>query len=250
MIDTIARMRQQEAKASAPKSSYVPTFFKLGDKQRALIRPLVNLDVADVANFHRFFDPQTKRYVEAMCGKEQGLPCLYCGLAANAEEKKKKNELTAKETFFLPVWVYAILVKKVDPDTGMEVLDDHDNPVWEKLTYTDSETNQEKPVSGIRIMQLTFFGSIKSVADAFLKMYSSGKNITAQDFVIERVGADQHTKYIPSNKQPSEFKVKMDPITQEDIRERVLDASPIQSTGNSTTNTATSEVQDDDIPVF
>jgi hypothetical protein len=224
MVSTLERMRQQREEAS--KGGFVPFFFQMKDRQRALIRPLLPLDSALTVYFHRFFDKANNRYGEAVCGREIGQKCIYCHDAELTKEDKKKKELTPKEMFMVPVWLYAIQHKKVE--NGVEVLDANDNPIWEKLTYTDKESNEEKPVCGIRVMQLAFKGTaLSKVAEAFFDLTEAGESIADRDFIISRVGGGTDTSYVPSKRQPAPFKVQLEtPVTQEWLKQRVFEVAP------------------------
>ena len=225
MVTTLDRMRQQREDVSKVNSA--PFFFRLGDKQRALVRPILNLEQALAVHYHKFYDKANKKYYEAVCGREVGKPCIYCNDASLTKDAQKKKDLTPKELFFVPVWLYAIQYKKVD-DNGVEILDDNDNPIWEKLHYTDKETNEEKLVSGIRVMQLAFRGTAYSkVLEAFYDMTNNGERIVDRDFIISRVGSGTDTSYVPSKRQPAPFKVQIEsPLTEEWLKQRVFEVSP------------------------
>jgi hypothetical protein len=219
-------LNQQEQEAQSKASGGFGFFFRLSDKRRTVIRPLLNLGSCPVLHFHHFFDATEKKFVDAVCG---GKECLYCHDQKLTENERTKKDLEAKQRLLLPVWTYGIQAKKVDKDSKMEILDDNNNPIWERVTYTDKDANQEKDVSGFCVMQLALVKSaFADMTSKFKKIYDAGESITIRDFVIERQGGDQTTKYILSKKDPSPFKVQIDPVTPDSFRAMLLEkAAPV-----------------------
>lgn len=223
-LSVIELMNQQEQDA---KSSYVPFFLRLKDKQRAYVRPLLNLDQCLVCFYHHFYSVDRKRYVDAICAREINQPCVYCQMqeaAAKEKNQRSETELKAKQVFMLPLYLHGIVAKEVD-ESGMEVLDQNDNPVWKKLTYVDKETEQEKIVSGVRVIPLMFAKSaLVPVASNLKAVYMTAGDIRLQDFIIERVGADQKTTYKMGKKQPAPFTVQLEEdITREWLHNKLYD---------------------------
>jgi len=224
-FNVIDLMDQQSVEGAR---STVPFFFRLGDTQRASIRPLLNLDGACEVWFHKIYNPQGKFYVESTCARVIGKKCQLCEDALRASDRKAKKDMSAKQMFMLPVWLYNIKTKKIDD--GMAVLDENDNPVFEDLTYTNKETGEKKLVSGVRVLQLMFKeSSFARVADTFRLMYKAGNSIADRDFLIERHGSGTDTSYEPSKRNPSPFSVKPDfDVTEEWVRQSCINNYPPQ----------------------
>ena len=226
VVDAISEMRAQKAASNKDFSSFV--FWRLGDKERMLIRPLVNLNGSLKVRFHHFWDDANKTYIDAVCA---GANCVYCKRRSQVESKRVQAGMEAKEVFMLPVYLLAIQKKRTD-ESGMEILDDNNNPIWEEKTYTDRETNETKRVSGFRMFYFAFTRSATSdVADKFLEKFEKGLDISTCNWIIERQGGDKNTKYVPSVKNPSPFKAQVEggPFTHERILEIVLSAAPMYS---------------------
>lgn len=211
----IDMMDQQAERANTPQSSgkVASTFLILGDKQKAIIRPVVNLDGAVVMAMHnRYHASDPSQSINAVCAAEVGKPCGACELA------KADKKLKASATFMLPVYVYKIVyTKSGTTKKGVSF------KAGQEVTYKDVD-GVEKPVSGNRILKLTFFGRIASVAEAFKSRFKEGDNLTRRDFSLERIGDDTQTIYVldPKDPQPK----KLPAVTEARIRELVLEACP------------------------
>jgi hypothetical protein len=250
VVDPIAAMERQKNQSEKSSSGNSFLFFALRDKSRALIRPLCTLKQSDVVSFHHFWDQVQGSYVDAICAGEQ---CYYCQQASIAENERTKKSMAAKEVFMLPVWVHAIQSQRMDADTKTPILDENNNPIWDRLTYIDKNTNEEKPVSGLRIMTLSFRSAYRETLELFYSMFKNQDDITARDFIIERQGGDQTTKYVPSKKNPSPFKVNIGdaPRTQEAIHQRILQAAPmLTSNGSALASNSSDDGDGDGTPVF
>jgi len=232
-VDVISMMDQQAERAAAaaatPRSkngvTVTNTFLMISDKQKAIIRPLYNLDAAIVLPVHyKFNRPDPKLTVNAVCSKEIGQQCQHCQDAAN---DKKLSVATA---FMLPVYVYRIEHTEKGVDRNNVAF-----KAGEAVMYRD-ENDQMQPVHGVRILKLTFFGSIATVANTFRSRYKRGDNITHRDFSIERIGGDQATRYILDPEDPSDFQPKIIIPTPERIRERILEACPPTPLAGATSN--------------
>lgn len=253
-IDVVAMMDEQEAKAAErenqPKRSYKPTFLRLSDKQKCMFRPLNNLDGAAVMEMHNKFNKaDPKLSIDAVCAAENGDPCQHCIDAAAGDKKLKADRL-----FLLPVYVYKIwYTKRGVTNKGVAF------QAGEVLMETD-ENDNEKPVSGIRLLKLSFErGTLVPVAQSLKGRYKEGDDLRRRDFTLERFGADQTTYYVLDAKDPSTFEKKLAPVTVDRIRERAFEACPpLAATGDpaidgfvqAVKNAQVEEVSNDDIPVF
>jgi hypothetical protein len=186
MATTIEMLEQMEAAAAqaaaarqkSDKQHFVGNsivVWKSGE--RALVRPVYNMDQAIVRPVHDKFKNgdaslSSRTYqgatiaapISAMCATHIGKPCLFCA-------QPKEAKLEARPECFVPVYLYGIK-------------DSQDNSVM----FTDPDGNQ-KVVKGFRMLRL------KSTSVIFKQLMSVwrnplyDKNITCCDFVIERAGS-------------------------------------------------------------
>jgi hypothetical protein len=226
MVNVLDAMRRQKQAAESKPNGNGFTFFKIADKQRAVIRPLSKLASSDLVMFHHYWDQTGGRYVDAICTGS----CQICKTRQLADNKRTKADLESKETFMLPIWLYGVWTVKLDPRTQTPELDESMNPQWERVTYENKTTNEVVVVGNeFRIMTLRFRSAWKSIAELFLKMEDEDKeDITARNFMIERQGGDTTTKYIPSKLKPSAFSIDIGdaPTTFEALHAFVLNAAP------------------------
>jgi len=224
------------AKAAAPKpASKRPVFLFLKEGQKALVRPLYNLDQVIVLQKHNKFAPDAENRVNAVCAAEIGKQCAYCQRAV--DDKK----LNAHTVFYLPIYVY----KVIDTHTG------------QTMTYKTVEDGSEveKQIAGYRVLELTSFGTAGMILKAFrsyMRDPDSGGSITGCDFTIEQVGSWQSKAFVVMPKTPTALASQIQAaIPGPDlVRERILEAlSPAVVESRSTPVAPVPEV-DDDIPEF
>jgi hypothetical protein len=220
VVDLMDEQEEQGARAATVKS-YKPTFLILKDGQKAIFRPLTNLDGCAVMDMHGMFHPTDwKLSIDAACACEIGKPCKNCLDAAN------NKKLTARRTFFLAVYLYRIIcLKDIKKKDGTILF-----KKGEVVAYPDPDDNDTlKTESGVRLLKLTYnFGTIATAAASLKTRYREGDNLIRRDFSLERIGGDQQTKYVLDPKDPSPFKLadRIAAPSVERIRERVLEACP------------------------
>lgn len=172
---------EEEMNRKSDTSGFKPFFFMLKDGEKALVRPLLNMNQYALINKHEYFDNAKKQYVaRAICAADVELDCQLC---LDAEQNKK---LKADTRFILPVYVFS--VKEVK--TGKEV------------TYTKDD--KEVAVSGVRLLEMKRTSSIlRDLVAAYNE--SDEHDITLNDFVISRQNIDGDplkTKYTVTPKAP------------------------------------------------
>lgn len=171
--DPMALLEDEMNKAEN-RGGFAPFFFALKDGEKALIRPLLNMNQYVAVHFHEFFNPATKKYdVSTVCAEDYGQKCQHC---IDAVANKK---LAGQRRFYLPVYVHAIL-KLV----GKE---------WVPVTYTNAD-GAEQPSKGVRLLELKASSSILSDLVAAYHEDDS-HDITRFDFVIARKGIQLDTTY-------------------------------------------------------
>jgi len=178
----------EEEMNKAPESGLKPFFFSIKSGEKALIRPLMNMNEYVLVNKHELFDNGSKKFVaRAICAKDLELECQYCLDAAN------NKKLTADKRFILPIYVHAV----VNVETGLPV------------TYKDQDGNEQE-VKGVRLLEMKRSSSIlKDLVGAYNE--SDTHNITENDFVIRRKGEALETEYTVTPKAPSKFTISPDP---------------------------------------
>lgn len=243
--DPLAEIDEQLAQASAPRPTGnkrpVFLFFKPGHK--ALIRPLATLSQSVVMMKHDKFNADPKLKVAAICAKEEDHDCKYC------QDVENDKKLEAKKRFFLPVYVY-----KVVDETGKTV-------TYKEKDESGEET--EKPVAGVRVLELSGFGVIGDVLKWFREFMKDEDNcsITECDFSISQVGSGQTKTFtvMPKQPRPMADHIKKVIPTQDRVRERVLEAiPPVIGPGERSfepqlqvvKNASSEEPSENDIPEF
>lgn len=188
-----AEQRRQAAQNGGSKAFVSNSIVLLADGQRALVRPLYNMDALQglVRPMHDKYkntdvslSSRKNQYGEMvaapianLCATHDGKPCVFC---VNAKE----NKLEAWAECFVPVYLYGIK-------------DASDNPV----TYTDPEGNV-KPVKGFRMLRCKQGSEILRQLMSVFKDADYGRDVTTCDFKIERHGVKLDTKYVCSPKPP------------------------------------------------
>lgn len=236
-IDVLAAINQELTRASLPKASGKPTFLFLKEGQKALLRPLYNLNQALVIKKHNKWSENADYRVNAICAGEVNKSCFHC------ERAKDDKKLSANITFYLPVYVYSV----TDTKTGNQI-------TYKEKTEDGKEV--EKPVTGIRVLELTSFGTIGAVLKFFNSFYKDDEShtIIGRDFTIEQVGSGQKKSFVCIPKDPKPMSQQMKALipTPERLRERILEAlPPLSGIDDDETEKTSENVEDDDeIPVF
>jgi hypothetical protein len=238
-INALDLIDKELARAAAPKtSSKRPIFLFLKEGHKALVRPLYNLTDALVLNKHSKWNDDPQHRVNAICAQEEGNDCKFCRMVA--DDKK----MSAAFHFYLPVYVYSV----VDQSTS------------QKVTYKEKQedgSEVERPVSGVRVLELTSFGTIGAVLKFFREFMKDEDNgpLTGYDFSISQVGAGQKKSFVVMSKAPKPMDPRIKELipTTEKLRERILDAcQPVIADGAKANviNKIASEIDDDDVPEF
>ncbi len=154
-------------------------FLYLKEQQRALIRPLLNLDAATAFALHNRYQPDIKRKIYVVCAREINKSCYYC-----QDDMKGELLCNAEVSFMLPVFVYSL----IDTRSGRRIM------------YHDQD-GQEQPVSGLRLLELTAFGVVRDILATFSAFIHAGGNISNCDWTLEQfVGS--HGKCIVTKPMP------------------------------------------------
>ena len=196
-VDFLAEMEEASKRATASGSGNgVPVFLFFKGNMKASVRPLWNRGkegYALVVAVHSRFNPATnKPDVNAVCA---GPTCQHCATVASAaKDDKDAWKLTAQKNFFMPVYVNGIQQKN---ESGQ----------WVDLMYKDSE-GIEKPVSGFRLLELSPFGTIAAVFEAFKNFWVDNEqdaphDLTARNFTIER--KEEGTKQLNGRTVPAKI---------------------------------------------
>jgi hypothetical protein len=233
-IDVMAEINSELSKAATPKPSRKPVFLFLSEGQKALIRPMYNLDSAIMMMRHNKWNDNAEYRVNAICAKEIGKTCEHC-----ASDDK---DMMLDKTFYVPVYVYQV----IDVETG------------QKLTYKDPDTEEQKPVSGFRLLELTAKGSIAAILKTLNSIYrdEDEHDITVCDFSIEQVGKGKKKSFVtlPKLPKPVNSKIQEACPSIDKFHEAILAARPPLVAGESIETVSATpvieETSDDDIPVF
>lgn len=206
MATTIEMIEQMQANAeraraaaqSGPRSFVSNSIVLLTDGQRALVRPLVNMDGAIVMPMHDKFKntdaslaSRKDQYgamvaapIANLCAVHFGKPCAFC---VNAKEQK----LEARFECFVPVYLYGIK-----------------NPDDSAAAYTDPDGNV-KPVKGFRMLRLKQGSAILNQLMSVFKDADYGRDVTGCDFLVERHGSGMDTSYSCTPKPPKTMEPNM-----------------------------------------
>ena len=210
-LDIIGEIENEMKRAQAKSAGGSASFFVLKDGEKALVRPLLNLNAIAIIQKHDFYNPATKKFeVNAICAHvpELELPadsCKHCATAKSTNNKK----LSAVKYFIIPLWVYGIK-----------------NSAGQAVVYQDQDGN-EKPVSGLRYLQLKASSDILST---LLEMYREGTDLTSLDLTISRKGESLDTKYTVLPRTPAPFTVENVPAQDKlTIIQRIADLNPFET---------------------
>jgi hypothetical protein len=241
-MNVLDLIESELARASAPRASKKPVFLFLKDGEKATVRPLYNLPEMIVLAKHNKWSEQPSARVNAICAKEIGESCWHCEKSGASSDRK----MQASNYFYLPVYVYSV----IDTKTGKQI------------TYKEKtdDGEVEKAVNGIRILELTSFGTISAVLTSFKNIYKDadyGNSILNNDFTIEQDGAGQQKKFtvIPKPAKPLDPRLKAATPTPDRIKELILAACPpltgVSESSNGHVQAAvTIETGESEIPEF
>lgn len=154
-------------------------FLYLKEQQRALIRPLLNLDAATAFALHNRYHPEIKRKIYVVCAREVNKPCHYC-----QGSEKGEQICDAEVSFMLPIFVYSLL----DTRSGRRIM------------YRDQD-GLDYPVSGLRLLELTAFGAVRDILATFSTFVHAGGDISGCDWTLEQFVSSQG-KYIVTTPLP------------------------------------------------
>ncbi len=210
MASTIEMIEQMQANAEkarqaakdGPRAFVSNSIVLLSDGQRALVRPIYNMDRAIVVPMHDKYkntdvslSSRKDQYgnivaapIAALCAAHQGKPCAYC---VNAKE----NKLEARNEAFVPVYLFRI---EQEVTAGQ----------WEPCNYTDPE-GEVKPIKGFRMYRMKQGSSVLSQFMTTFKDEEYSRDITVCNFSIERRGSGLDTKYVCSPKPPKPMDANM-----------------------------------------
>ncbi len=194
-IDPMAELEELVNSEDTKNTTFAPFFFSIKDGQKALIRPLLNLNQYVRVEKHEICNPASKKFeVKAVCAASLHMQgCIHCAKAALAKSKDEKKLLPSTR-IILPIFVHAV----IDAKTG------------EYITYTKAHedgSSEEIPISGVRLLEMKKSSSI--LAD-FIRSYNgnddsdvkSSHDITTLDYVVRRDGAGTETRYVVTPKAP------------------------------------------------
>lgn len=207
------------ARAAAPKASNkAPLFLFLKEGHKALVRPLCTLEQVVVMQKHNKYAEDAAQRVNSICAAEVGKQCAICARVAN--DKK----LTANIFIYLPVYVYNVKDASEQYVTFKE--------------KDEAGNEQEKPVKGMRLLELSSFGTVADILKwlrSFMKDEDNCK-ITECNFTITQVGAGQTKSFVVMSKPPKPMDERVAAIipTSDKIRERILEALPPVAVESST----------------
>lgn len=186
-----AEKARQNAQNGGPKAFVSNSIVLLQKDQRALVRPVYNMDSAITLPIHDKYKntdaalaarPDGKPApISAICATAIGKPCLFCN-------QPKEAKLEARMECFLPVFLFRV---------QQEIADNE----WEDCFYVTPD-GESKPIRGFRMLRLKQ-GS--SVLDHLMTIFSDAdysNDVTSCDHIVVRRGEGLDTKYTPSNKPP------------------------------------------------
>ena len=194
--------KARQAAKDGPRAFVSNSIVLLADGQRALVRPIYNMDRAIVVPMHDKYkntdvslSSRKDQYgnmvaapIAALCAAHQGKPCAYC---VNAKE----NKLEARNEAFVPVYLFRI---EQEVTAGQ----------WEPCNYTTPE-GEVKPIKGFRMYRMKQGSSVLSQCMTTFKDEEYSRDITVCNFSIERHGSGLDTKYVCSPKPPRAMDANM-----------------------------------------
>lgn len=207
--EILASIGSELARAAAPKptGNKKPIFlyFKVGHK--ALIRPYYDLGGSVILPKHDKWSADRDKKVANICAHAIGEECKIC---ADAVSDKK---LLANDRIYLAVYVYKVT--------------DKDGQVVNYTEKDDNDNEVEKPIAGVRVLELCRFGAVSQILSWFWGYMSDPDepSMTERDFTIDQDGEGQNKKFNVMSKSPrpmAEHIVSKTP-SYERTRERVIE---------------------------
>lgn len=184
-------------------------FLYLKAGHTALFRPLYELNKCLAMQKHDVYNESLQ--VASICATEIGQDCLYCFKA----ESEKNKRLTANYRIYLPIYVY-------------KVVDENNEEVYQE-EFDEYGTRTNKPLNGVRILELGSWGKIGYVL-RFFRDYMKAAPITSADFSMFHVdpksGGDKYFKMAERRKIAIDRRIAQITPQMETVREYVLSALP------------------------
>lgn len=210
-LDLSAEISKEVQKASAPRASRKPVFLFFKDGEKALVRPLFNINgpeseqIIPLMKHYKWSDDRAVR-IDAICAAEIGKSCKYCEAAVN------DRKLTAYRAYYIPVFVFQVVDKK----SGARV------------TYKDAETGEERPVKGFRVLELSLSGRVRSILTTLNEFFveDDAHDIRICDFVVAQEGSGTTKDYsvLPKAPKPLEATILSAMPSRATFRQAILDA--------------------------
>jgi hypothetical protein len=201
MIDE--QMESEDVARALPRHNL---FLSFHEQQKAVVRPLMSLQVVPYLAMHNRFHPDIHQKVYAVCANEIDEQCYYCWMALKSDER-----LRATLSFMLPVYVYTI----VDMRT-------------EKQIMVREGYKQKRVLSGVRLLELTAFGAMRHVLERMRKFTRAGGDIASCDWVIEQRVVERRKSMlaVPQPLHPAlDFLEELVP-SAEAVQQRVIQFAP------------------------
>jgi hypothetical protein len=181
-------------------------FLYLKERQKTMIRPLINLDVASAFAIHNRYHPDMKRKIYVVCAREINKPCYYC-----RENSRGEQVCDAELSFMLPVFVYSL----IDTRSGRQIM------------YRDQD-GQDRPVSGVRLLELTAFGAVRDILATFSAFVQAGGDISDCDWTLEQFVSSQGKRIVAKPRPLKSLtpQLKAQVPSEDLIRKCILEFAP------------------------
>lgn len=180
-------------------------FLSLKERQRALIRPLLDLNAATAFAIHNRYYPAIRRKVYVVCAREINKPCYYC------QQSAREEWCDAEVSFMLPIFVYSL----INTRSGRRIM------------YHDQD-GLEQPVTGLRLLELTAFGAVRDVLATFSTFVHAGGNVSGCDWTLEQFVSAQGRLIVTTPMPLKPMNPRIEEITppRELVRRWVLEFAP------------------------
>lgn len=206
--NTIAEIEAEMKRAQAKSSGGNVSFFVLKDGEKALVRPLLNLNQVASLLMHVYWNPGSGKFdVNSVCAHQAELElpagsCKHCATVKTMTDKKAAGKMAATKYFVVPLYVYGIK-----------------NAAGAPVTYTQDD--KEVAVQGVRYLQLK---PTSDILATLLEIYRDNGDITTGDLTISRKGEKLDTKYTVTQRPPAVFSVENVPAQSKfDIITRIAE---------------------------
>ncbi len=197
---------QMSSTAMSDCGQHRQLFLSLKGQQSALIRPLLDLNSVTALAIHNRYHPDIKRKVYAVCAREINKLCYYC-----QRRIREKQLCDAEVSFMLPVFVYSL----IDTRSGRRIMH-------------REQDRLEKPVAGLRLLELTAFGVVRDVLATFATFVHAGGNISGCDWTLEQFVSAQGKEIVATPMPLKPLSPHLEALTpQKDlVRRYVLEFAP------------------------